>query len=106
GLRVALDMLHDEGLANVFARHRRHGLATRAAVRSWGLEVWCEDEREYSNTLTTVLLPEGYDADYVRGLVLAEQNMSLGAGLGKLSGRVFRIGHLGHFNDLNMAGTL
>jgi alanine-glyoxylate transaminase / serine-glyoxylate transaminase / serine-pyruvate transaminase len=106
GLKVSLRMLADEGLPNVFARHQRHAAATREAVRAWGLEVLCADEREHSGSLTAVLVPEGHDADKVRQVVLERFDMSLGAGLGKLSGRIFRIGHLGHFNDLTLAGTL
>ncbi|HEX7188715.1 MAG TPA: serine--glyoxylate aminotransferase, partial [Actinomycetes bacterium] len=106
GLRVALRMLDDEGLSNVFARHQRHAAATREAVRGWGLEVLCADEREHSGSLTAVLVPEDHDADEVRRVVLDRFDMSLGAGLGKLAGRIFRIGHLGHFNDLTLAGTL
>ncbi len=106
GLRVALRMLDDEGLPNVFARHQRHAAATREAVRRWGLEVLCADEREHSGSLTAVLVPEDHDADEVRRVVLDRFDMSLGAGLGKLAGRIFRIGHLGHFNDLTLAGTL
>ncbi len=106
GLHEAIVMLMDEGLDNVFARHARHGEATRRAVRGWGLEVLCADPREYSNALTAVVLPEGHDADRIRALVLDHFDMSLGTGLGRLAGRVFRIGHLGDFNDLTLAGTL
>lgn len=106
GLREALRMLDAEGLPNVFARHTRHAEATRAAVRAWGLEVLCLDEREHSGALTAVLLPEDHDADNVRRIILDRFDMSLGAGLGKLTGRIFRIGHLGHINDLTLAGTL
>ena len=106
GLREALLMLQEEGLENVFARHARHGEATRRAVRAWGLEILCADPEEYSNALTAVLLPPGQDADKVRQLILERFDMSLGAGLGKLQGRIFRIGHLGDFNDLTLAGTL
>jgi alanine-glyoxylate transaminase/serine-glyoxylate transaminase/serine-pyruvate transaminase len=106
GLREALAMLAEEGLPNVFARHQRHAAATRAAVRAWGLEVLCLDEREYSGSLTAVLLPDGHDADTVRRVILERFDMSLGAGLGRLAGTVFRVGHLGHFNDLTLAGTL
>ncbi|MFZ3598419.1 pyridoxal-phosphate-dependent aminotransferase family protein [Streptomyces sp. BH104] len=106
GLDEALRMLEEEGLANVFARHARHAAATRAAVRGWGLEVLCADEREHSGSLTAVLMPEGHDADKVRKIILERFDMSLGSGLGKLAGRVFRIGHLGNFNDLTLAGTL
>jgi alanine-glyoxylate transaminase / serine-glyoxylate transaminase / serine-pyruvate transaminase len=106
GLREAIAMLREEGLENVFARHRRHAEATRAAVRAWGLEVLCADEREYSPSLTAVVMPEGVDADELRRIILGRFDMSLGSGLGKLAGRVFRIGHLGDFNDLMLAGTL
>jgi alanine-glyoxylate transaminase / serine-glyoxylate transaminase / serine-pyruvate transaminase len=106
GLREACAMLAEEGLREVFARHQRHAAATRAAVRTWGLEVWCADEREHSASLTAVLVPEGHDADEVRRVILERFDMSLGAGLGQLAGRVFRIGHLGDFNDLMLAGTL
>ena len=106
GLHEAIVMLMDEGLDNVFARHARHGEATRRAVRGWGLEVLCADPREYSNALTAVVLPEGHDADRIRALILDHFDMSLGTGLGRLAGRVFRIGHLGDFNDLTLAGTL
>jgi alanine-glyoxylate transaminase/serine-glyoxylate transaminase/serine-pyruvate transaminase len=106
GLREALHMLHEEGLENVFARHARHGDATRRAVRAWGLEILCSNPQEYSNSLTAVMTPEAVDADRVREMILQRFDMSLGTGLGKLQGRVFRIGHLGHFNDLMLAGTL
>ena len=106
GLDVALDMLYAEGLEAVFARHQRHAAATRAAVLEWGLELLCLDEREYSGSLTAVLMPEGYDADELRRIILDRYDMSLGAGLTRLAGTVFRIGHLGHFNDLTLAGTL
>jgi len=106
GLREALRMLHEEGLANVFRRHERHAEATRAAVRAWGLEIVCEEPREYSNSLTAVFMPAGHDSDRFRAVVLENFDMSLGAGLSKLAGKVFRIGHLGSFNDLMLAGTL
>lgn len=106
GLREALLMLQEEGLANVFHRHARHGEATRAAVRAWGMEIVCEDPRQYSNSLTAVFMPEGYNADKLREIILEHFDMSLGTGLSKLAGRVFRIGHLGNFNDLMLAGTL
>ncbi|MGC0418723.1 pyridoxal-phosphate-dependent aminotransferase family protein [Embleya sp. AB8] len=106
GLAEALAMLDAEGLPNVFARHARHAAATRAAVRGWGLEVLCADEREYSGSLTAVLLPEGHDADKLREVILDRFDLSLGSGLGRLGGKVFRIGHLGHFNDVTLAGTL
>jgi alanine-glyoxylate transaminase/serine-glyoxylate transaminase/serine-pyruvate transaminase len=106
GLREALQMLHEEGLPNVFARHARHGEATRRAARGWGLEILAVDPREYSNTLTALLVPDGVDADALRATILDRFDMSLGTGLGKMKGRVFRIGHLGSFNDLMLAGTL
>ena len=106
GLREALKMMHEEGLPNIFRRHIRHGEATRAAVRAWGLEIVCEDPLEYSNSLTGVFTPAGYDADRLRKIILDNFDMSLGAGLGKLAGKAFRIGHLGSFNDLMLAGTL
>jgi alanine-glyoxylate transaminase/serine-glyoxylate transaminase/serine-pyruvate transaminase len=106
GLKEALRLLQDEGLENVFARHTRHAEATRAAVRAWGLEVLALDEREYSSALTAVLVPDDVDADKVRAVILDRFDMSLGAGLGRLAGRIFRIGHLGAFNDLTLAGTL
>jgi alanine-glyoxylate transaminase / serine-glyoxylate transaminase / serine-pyruvate transaminase len=107
GLREALKMLLDEeGLAAVFRRHSRHAEATRRAVTGWGLEVLCADPREYSSSVTAVLVPEGYDADRVREIILDGFDMSLGTGLGKLKGKIFRIGHLGHFNDLMLCGTL
>jgi alanine-glyoxylate transaminase/serine-glyoxylate transaminase/serine-pyruvate transaminase len=106
GLRESLLMLHEEGLSNVFRRHDRHAEAARAAVHAWGLEVVCEDPREYSSSLTAVFMPEGHDADRLREFILENFDMSLGTGLAKLAGKVFRIGHLGHFNDLMLAGTL
>jgi len=106
GLREAIAMLLEEGLDNVFARHDRHAEATRRAVRTWGLEVLCLDAREYSSSLTAVLMPPGHDADAFRKTTLERFNLSLGNGLGKLQGKVFRIGHLGDFNDLMLAGTL
>jgi alanine-glyoxylate transaminase/serine-glyoxylate transaminase/serine-pyruvate transaminase len=106
GLRESIRMLEEEGLQNVFARHDRHAEATRRAVRAWGLELLCVDPEEYSSSLTAVLMPEGYDADDLRGVIRENFNMSLGTGLGKVKGKVFRIGHLGDFNDLMLAGTL
>jgi alanine-glyoxylate transaminase / serine-glyoxylate transaminase / serine-pyruvate transaminase len=105
-LREALLMLNEEGLRNVFKRHDRHAEATRAAVRAWGLEIVCENPLEYSSSLTAVFMPPGYDADKLRAVILEYFDMSLGAGLSKLAGKVFRIGHLGAFNDLMLAGTL
>jgi len=107
GLREALTMLLDEeGLDAVFARHQRHGEATRRAVRAWGLEVLALDPREFSGSLTAVVVPAGHDADRIRKIILEAFDMSLGTGLGKLAGKVFRIGHLGDFNDLALMGTL
>ena len=107
GLREALSMLLDEeGLDAVFARHQRHGEAARRAVRAWSLEVLALDPREFSGSLTAVLVPAGHDADRVRKVILEAFDMSLGTGLGKLAGKVFRIGHLGDFNDLTLMGTL
>jgi alanine-glyoxylate transaminase / serine-glyoxylate transaminase / serine-pyruvate transaminase len=106
GLSEALDMISEEGLANVFSRHDRLAEATRAAVMAWGLEVVCADSREYSSSVTGVLLPDDIDASEVNHVVLEQFNMSLGIGLGKLAGRVFRIGHLGHLGELSLAGTL
>jgi alanine-glyoxylate transaminase/serine-glyoxylate transaminase/serine-pyruvate transaminase len=106
GLREALRILHEEGLDNVLARHTRYGNATRAAVLAWGLEIVPEDPAEYSNSLTAVYTPEGHNADRLRQIILERFDMSLGTGLGRLAGRVFRIGHLGAFNDLTLAGTL
>lgn len=106
GLREALAMLREEGLEHVFARHHRLATATRRAVAGWGLEVFAANPAEQSNSLTALLMPDGVDADRVRRLILERFDMSLGAGLGKLKGRIFRIGHLGDFNDLMLAGTL
>src|SRR5262245_58558259 len=106
GLREAIAMLREEGLPNVFARHRRHADATRRAVRAWGLELVAQDAGEYSDSLTAILMPDGHDADALRRVILERFDLSLGTGLGKLKGRAFRIGHLGDFNDLMLAGTL
>ena len=107
GLREALQMLlEEEGLDAVFARHQRHAEATRRAVRAWGLEIFALDPREYSASLTAVLMPAGHDADRLRKIILEAFDMSLGTGLTKVSGKVFRIGHLGDFNDLMLMGTL
>jgi alanine-glyoxylate transaminase/serine-glyoxylate transaminase/serine-pyruvate transaminase len=106
GLREALCMLREEGLDNVFARHRRLAEAARRAVRAWGLEILCAEPTEYSHSLTAVLMPEGRNADELRRVILDRFNLSLGNGLGKVQGKVFRIGHLGDFNDLMLAGTL
>ena len=106
GLREALDMLFEEGLDNVFARHQRHAEATRRAVRAWGLEVLALNPAEFSGALTAVMVPTGVNADDIRRVILEHFNMSLGTGLGKLAGKIFRIGHLGDFNDLTLMGTL
>ena len=106
GLREALAMLEEEGLSNVFARHQRLAAAARAAVSAWQLEIACAREDEYSPVVTTVMMPDAHDADRFRAVVLERFNMSLGAGLGQFKGRAFRIGHLGDFNDLMLAGTL
>ncbi len=106
GLREALLMLQEEGLPNVFRRHDRHAEAARAAVRAWDLEIVCENPREYSSSVTVAFMPKGHDADQLRNVILEDFDMSIGAGLSKLTGKVFRIGHLGSFNDLMLAGTL
>jgi alanine-glyoxylate transaminase/serine-glyoxylate transaminase/serine-pyruvate transaminase len=106
GLREAIHMLQEEKLEHVFARHARFAEATRRAVRGWGLELLCLEPREYSNTLTAVLMPPGHDADTLRKIILEHFDMSLGTGLAKVQGKVFRIGHLGDFNELMLAGTL
>ncbi len=106
GLNEAIDMLHEEGLENVFARHQRHAAATRAAVKAWGLEVLCQVPEHRSPVLTAVMVPEGHSADNFRAVTLRNYDMSLGNGLSKVADRVFRIGHLGDFNDLMLCGTL
>jgi alanine-glyoxylate transaminase/serine-glyoxylate transaminase/serine-pyruvate transaminase len=106
GLREALILLREEGFDAVLRRHARHGEATRRAVRAWGLEINCADDREHSNSLTAVRMPAGQDADKLRAVILDRYDMSLGQGLGKLKGKIFRIGHLGDFNDLTLCGTL
>ena len=106
GLKTALDMLLEEGLENVFSRHLRLAEAARCAVLAWGLEILCQNADRYSNSLTAVLVPDGHDADQLRKIILDNFNMSLGNGLGQLSGKVFRIGHLGDFNELSLIGTL
>jgi alanine-glyoxylate transaminase/serine-glyoxylate transaminase/serine-pyruvate transaminase len=105
-LREALIMLREEGFPNVFARHKRFGEATRDAVRTWGLEIVCEEPQEYSHVMTAAFTPEGHNADNLRKIILENYDMALGAGLGKLAGKAFRIGHLGWFNALMLAGTL
>src|SRR5579883_3306182 len=106
GLNAAVDLLLEEGLPNVFARHDRHAEATRRAVRAWGLEIQCAEPRHYSSSLTAVRVPEGHSADALRAVILERHNMSLGNGLGILKDRVFRIGHLGDFGDLQLIGAL
>jgi len=106
GLKEAIQMLLEEGLENVFARHNRHAEATRRAVRAWGLETVCQNPLEHSSVLTGVMMPAGHDADKLRKVVLERYDLSLGTGLGRLKGKAFRIGHLGDFNDLMLAGTL
>ena len=106
GLQEALAMLREEGLSAVFARHARHAAATRAATRAWGLEILCQNPEEYSASITAVLTPDGHDADRLRETVLDRFDLSLGVGLAKLAGKVFRIGHLGDLNDLSLLGTL
>ena len=106
GLRESLRMLREEGLDNVFARHHRLAEAARAAVRAWGLEILCRYELERSPVVTTVMMPNGFDSDEFRRIVVDRLNLSLGTGLGRLKGRAFRIGHLGDFNELMLMGTL
>jgi alanine-glyoxylate transaminase / serine-glyoxylate transaminase / serine-pyruvate transaminase len=106
GLREALVMLHEEGLDRVYTRHQRHGAATRAAAAHWGLEIVCQEPREYSNVVTALFVPDGHDADALRDVILERLDMSLGTGLGRHAGKAFRIGHVGSFNDLMLAGTL
>jgi alanine-glyoxylate transaminase/serine-glyoxylate transaminase/serine-pyruvate transaminase len=106
GLAEAIDMLHEEGLDNVFARHDRFSEATRQAVKAWGLENLCKDPKKYSPTLTAVMMPEGHDADAFRALALDTFNISYGASFGQYTGKYFRIGHLGDINDLTLMGAL
>jgi len=106
GLKESIKMLEEEGLEKIFKRHDRHAKATRIAVQSWGLEVYCLEEKNHSSVLTAVLVPDKYNADHLRKIILENFNMSLGNGLSKLQGKVFRIGHLGDFNDLMLLGTL
>ena len=106
GLAAALDMIESQGLEAIFARHNRHAEATRRAVRAWGLEVFCRDPQYYSSSLTAVLMPQGHSGDAYRRTVLEAFDMSLGSGLSKVADKVFRIGHLGDFNDLMLMGTL
>lgn len=106
GLAEAIDMLHEEGLDNVFARHDRHAEATRRAIRGWGLEVLCKNPHQYSSTITAIMLPDGHNADEFRTVALEHFDISYGMGLGKILGKVFRIGHLGDTNDGTMIGAL
>ena len=106
GLAEAIDMLHEEGLDRVFARHKRHAEATRRAVTGWGLEILCRDPKCYSPVVTAILMPAGHEADAFRKTVLDHFDMSLGAGLSKVQGKVFRIGHLGDTNDLTILGAI
>ena len=105
-LGEAIDMLHEEGLENVFARHDRHAEATRRAARAWGLEILCKEPRHYSSSLTAIMMPAGHDADKFRKTALEHFDVSLGTGLSKVAGKVFRIGHLGDTNDLTIIGAL
>ena len=106
GLAESISMFEEEGLETIFARHQRHSEATRSAVEHWGLEIQCQNDKEHSPVLTAVRLPDGHDADQLRALILDNFNLSLGNGLSKVQGRVFRIGHLGDFNDLMLCATL
>lgn len=106
GLKEALQMMRAEGLENIFARHKRHSEAARRAVEAWGLDLVCQDPAQYSSTVTAVMMPQNHSAEAFRKMVLERFNMSLGNGLGKFTDRVFRIGHLGYFNDLMLAATL
>ena len=105
-LNEAVDMLLEEGLENVFKRHKRHADATRIAVETWGLEILAKNPIERSDSITAIMTPEGHDSDNLRKIIYDNYNMSLGTGLNKVKGRVFRIGHLGDLNDLTLAGTL
>src|ERR1700730_6779583 len=106
GLQEGMQIMREEGLGNIFTPHERHAKAVRAAIRGWGLEIVCTKPHEYSNTVTAAFTPDGHNADQLRATILDHFDLSLGAGLGKLAGKVFRIGHLGHFNDLMLMGTL
>jgi alanine-glyoxylate transaminase/serine-glyoxylate transaminase/serine-pyruvate transaminase len=105
-LKEAIAMLEEEGLAKVFVRHKRHAAAARAAAKAWNLDIVCQEPHHYSPALTAVMMPEGHDADAFRKVVLENFDMSLGTGLAKFKGKIFRIGHIGHFNDLMLMGTL
>src|SRR5690606_14927433 len=106
GLREALQMMREEGLDSIYERHRNYGIATRKAAAAWGLEVQCLEPAEVSPVLTAIRMPEGHDADRFRSLAYQRHHLSLGAGLGRLKGIAFRIGHLGDFNDLMLMATL
>ena len=106
GLAEAIDMLHEEGLDRVFARHDRHAEGVRRAVKAWGLEIWCKEPKDYSSSLTAILMPTGHNADAFRRTALEHFDVSLGTGLSKIAGKVFRIGHLGDTNDLTMVATV
>ena len=106
GLAAGIDMLHEEGLDNVFARHQRLAEATRRAVRAWGLEIMCREPKYHSPTVTAVMLPEGHDADAFRNFALDTFNISYGASFGRYAGKYFRIGHLGDINDGYLMGAL
>jgi alanine-glyoxylate transaminase/serine-glyoxylate transaminase/serine-pyruvate transaminase len=106
GLAEAIDMLHEEGLDRVFARHDRHAEGVRRAIKAWGLEIWCKDAKFYSSSLTAILMPPGHNADALRKTALEHFDLSLGTGLSKVAGKVFRVGHLGDTNDLTILATL
>jgi alanine-glyoxylate transaminase/serine-glyoxylate transaminase/serine-pyruvate transaminase len=106
GLDESLDMLQEEGLESIFKRHDDYSNATRIALNHWGLENYCKDADQYSQSVTAILIPDGHDADQLRATILEKFDMSLGTGLGKLKGKVFRIGHLGDLNELTLLGTL
>ena len=106
GLNEAINMLLEEGLDNVFARHKRHADATRLAVQAWGLEILAKNPVERSDSITAIMVPEGHDSDNLRKIIYDNYDMSLGTGLNKVKGKVFRIGHMGDLNDLTLAGTL
>ncbi|MBN9280662.1 MAG: serine--glyoxylate aminotransferase, partial [Hyphomicrobium denitrificans] len=106
GLAEAIDMIHEEGLENVFVRHERLAEATRRAVAAWGFETQCREAKYYSPAVTTVIMPDGHNADAYRKIVLDNFNMSLGTGLNRLAGKAFRIGHLGDTNELTVLGAL
>jgi alanine-glyoxylate transaminase/serine-glyoxylate transaminase/serine-pyruvate transaminase len=106
GLAVSIEMLHEEGLDNVFARHDRLAEATRRAIKAWGLDIICRDAKYHSPTITAVLLPEGHDADAFRAMALEQFNISYGSSFGRFTGKMFRIGHLGDINDAMLLGGL